>query len=376
MPPQQPLRSFPDAADRIAAFLADYADAIEAAADTVVEMAARETGLAVSPRLRDMELPRTTNQLRQGAHAARDRSWCLATIDTKTNIRSCYSSLAGPVAVFGPNNFPFAFNSIAGGDFVAAVAAGNPVIGKANTGHPGTTRLLAELALAGGATPRPSSRIPSAPLSDAARRRIQAGVTPQDRSDRIHGQQVRRPATEGRRRRRRNANLPGDVERQPGLHPAGRARGARRRDRARAVRFLRARGGPVLHPPGDHDRSRRWRGEIPRRARGTFRKESSRDFAGGVGHPGHRPGAQCAPRPRRRAGDRRTCRRGWAVQFCEYAAPHDRGGLCPKPPCDADRSVRDRQHCRRLRRCSANDRDRRGIGREFDGLPLQRRERR
>ena len=141
------LRSFPDAADRIAAFLADYADAIEAAADTVVEMAARETGLAVSPRLRDVELPRTTNQLRQGAHAARDRSWCLATIDTKTNIRSCYSSLAGPVAVFGPNNFPFAFNSIAGGDFVAAVAAGNPVIGKANTGHPGTTRLLAELAL-------------------------------------------------------------------------------------------------------------------------------------------------------------------------------------------------------------------------------------
>ena len=49
--------------------------------------------------------------------------------------------------VFGPNNFPFAFNSVAGGDFVAAIAAGNPVIGKANTGHPGTSRLLAELAL-------------------------------------------------------------------------------------------------------------------------------------------------------------------------------------------------------------------------------------
>jgi NADP-dependent aldehyde dehydrogenase len=50
--------------------------------------------------------------------------------------------------VFGPNNFPFAFNSVAGGDFVAAIAAGNPVIAKANTGHPGTTRLLGELALA------------------------------------------------------------------------------------------------------------------------------------------------------------------------------------------------------------------------------------
>ena len=54
---------------------------------------------------------------------------------------------AARCVVFGPNNFPFAFNSVAGGDFVAAIAAGNPVIGKANTGHPGTSRLLAEIAL-------------------------------------------------------------------------------------------------------------------------------------------------------------------------------------------------------------------------------------
>jgi alpha-ketoglutaric semialdehyde dehydrogenase len=53
----------------------------------------------------------------------------------------------GPVCVFGPNNFPLAFNSVSGGDFAAAVAAGNPVIAKANTSHPGTTRLLAEEAL-------------------------------------------------------------------------------------------------------------------------------------------------------------------------------------------------------------------------------------
>jgi 2,5-dioxopentanoate dehydrogenase len=140
------LGALPDAAERVAGFLDDFAAAIEGAGNALVEMAARETGLAVTPRLRDVELPRTANQLRQGAHAARDRSWCHAIIDTKTNIRSCYASLGGPVAVFGPNNFPFAFNSIAGGDFVAAVAAGNPVIGKANTGHQGTTRLLAELA--------------------------------------------------------------------------------------------------------------------------------------------------------------------------------------------------------------------------------------
>src|SRR5262249_32832823 len=41
-------------------------------------------------------------------------------------------------------NFPFAFNGISGGDFAAAVAAGNPVLAKGHSSHPGTTRLLAE----------------------------------------------------------------------------------------------------------------------------------------------------------------------------------------------------------------------------------------
>ncbi|MEO8484484.1 MAG: aldehyde dehydrogenase family protein, partial [Acidobacteriota bacterium] len=139
-------RRLPDLTDRIAAFLDGYADRIEAAAEPLCEMASRETGYPVTPRLKAVELPRTTNQLRQGAAAARDRGWSHATIDTKTNIRSRFEALGGPVVVFGPNNFPFAFNSVAGGDFVAAVAAGNPVIGKANTSHPGTSRFLAELA--------------------------------------------------------------------------------------------------------------------------------------------------------------------------------------------------------------------------------------
>jgi alpha-ketoglutaric semialdehyde dehydrogenase len=50
----------------------------------------------------------------------------------------------GPVSIFGPNNFPFAFNGVAGGDFAAAVAAGNPVIAKGHSSHPGTTKILAE----------------------------------------------------------------------------------------------------------------------------------------------------------------------------------------------------------------------------------------
>lgn len=128
----------------IASCLERFAERIETRADELVAMAHAESGLPVSPRLADIELPRTTDQLRQAAAAARDRSWTMPTIDTASNIRALYGPLGGGVAVFGPNNFPFAFNSVAGGDFAAAIAAGNPVIGKGNSSHPGTTRLLAE----------------------------------------------------------------------------------------------------------------------------------------------------------------------------------------------------------------------------------------
>lgn len=130
-----------------ARFLERFAERIEARADEFVAMAHAETGLPAETRLAGIELPRTTGQLRQAAEAAREISWALPTIDTQTGIRSMYGPLGGGVSVFGPNNFPFAFNSLAGGDFAAAIAAGNPVIGKANSSHPGTTRLFAEEAL-------------------------------------------------------------------------------------------------------------------------------------------------------------------------------------------------------------------------------------
>jgi alpha-ketoglutaric semialdehyde dehydrogenase len=133
--------------ERLARFLTRLAERIEARAEEIVTQAHEETGLARAPRLAEVELPRTTGQLRQAAHSALEGSWALPTIDTKLNIRS-YLAPLGPVWVFGPNNFPFAFNSAAGGDFAAAIASGNPVIAKANSSHPGTTRLLAEEAAA------------------------------------------------------------------------------------------------------------------------------------------------------------------------------------------------------------------------------------
>lgn len=133
--------------EQIAKFLNRFAERIEARKLEIVEAAHMETALPKSPRLGDVELPRTTNQLRQAAAAVLEGSWALPTIDAKLNIRSILAPI-GPVLAIGPNNFPFAYNGVAGGDFASAIAAGNPVIAKAHPCHPRTTKLLAEEAFA------------------------------------------------------------------------------------------------------------------------------------------------------------------------------------------------------------------------------------
>lgn len=131
----------------MADFLDAYADRIEARAAEITELANLETALPLEPRLAKIELPRTTGQMRQAAEACRSGHWTHPVLDTAAGIRTQYGPI-GPVCVFGPNNFPLAFGSVSGGDFVAAIAAGNPVIAKAHPLHPGTTRLLAEEAQA------------------------------------------------------------------------------------------------------------------------------------------------------------------------------------------------------------------------------------
>jgi alpha-ketoglutaric semialdehyde dehydrogenase len=133
--------------EAIARFLIRFGERIEANAAELVDAAHEETGLPRKPRLADVELPRTINQLRQAADAAIDGSWALPTIDPKINLRSCLGPI-GPVLVIGPNNFPFAYSGAVGGDFAAAIAAGNPVIAKAHPLHPRTTRLFAREASA------------------------------------------------------------------------------------------------------------------------------------------------------------------------------------------------------------------------------------
>jgi alpha-ketoglutaric semialdehyde dehydrogenase len=127
---------------RIAAFLEGYAARLEARGGDLVAAAHAETGLPRSPRLADVELPRMLDQLRQAAAAAREETWRMAMIDRQRNIRSAAFGL-GPVVVLPPANFPLAFGAITGGDFAAAIAAGNPVIAKAHRGHPGVSMVAA-----------------------------------------------------------------------------------------------------------------------------------------------------------------------------------------------------------------------------------------
>jgi NADP-dependent aldehyde dehydrogenase len=124
-----------------AGWLEHLATQLDAAAEKLVPIAARETHLGVD-RLQG-ELKRTTFQLRLFAEILRDGSFLQVTIDhadpawpmgPRPDLRRMLRPI-GPVAVYAASNFPFAF-SVAGGDTASALAAGCPVVLKANPSHP------------------------------------------------------------------------------------------------------------------------------------------------------------------------------------------------------------------------------------------------
>jgi len=128
-----------------AGLLRALADALEADRARLTATASAETGLAATPRL-DGELTRSAFQLRLFAEAVEEGGYLEAAIDHAAptpmgpgpDIRRMLVPV-GPVAVFGASNFPFAF-SVAGGDTASALAAGNPVVAKAHSSHPLTSR--------------------------------------------------------------------------------------------------------------------------------------------------------------------------------------------------------------------------------------------
>ncbi|CAL9586140.1 Alpha-ketoglutaric semialdehyde dehydrogenase 2 [Actinosynnema sp. ALI-1.44] len=125
------------------------ADALDASAGSLVAVADAETALGV-PRL-STELKRTTNQLRLFGRVLREGSYVEAVLDSadpdtvppRPVLRRMLRPL-GTVAVFSASNFPFAF-SVAGGDTASALAAGCPVVVKAHSAHPGTSRETARV---------------------------------------------------------------------------------------------------------------------------------------------------------------------------------------------------------------------------------------
>jgi len=129
---------------QIALFLRSYADNLDANSEAICKAAEMESGLPMPTRLQKIEMPRATGQLRKAADAAESEVWRNPIVDKEINLASCRGPI-GPVLVIGPNNFPLAFNAIAGGDFAAAIAAGNPVIAKGHPSHPLTTKLMAEM---------------------------------------------------------------------------------------------------------------------------------------------------------------------------------------------------------------------------------------
>jgi 2,5-dioxopentanoate dehydrogenase len=135
-----------------AVFLREIAKRLDGIVDELVIRTNQEAGLAEA-RIRS-EAARTSFQMRLFADLIEEGSWVRARLDkgdaerkpAKPDLRSMWRPL-GPVVVFGASNFPLAY-SVAGGDTASAFAAGNPVIVKAHSAHPGTSELVGAVILA------------------------------------------------------------------------------------------------------------------------------------------------------------------------------------------------------------------------------------
>lgn len=132
-------------ADR-AGWLHALADALEARAADLVDIALAETGLSRT-RL-EGECAKTVANARRYAETAARGELHRAVVDhvagpPGVDLRRAALSV-GPVAVFGASNFPLQFGTL-GHDTCSALAAGCPVIVKAHPAHPRLAAALAEL---------------------------------------------------------------------------------------------------------------------------------------------------------------------------------------------------------------------------------------
>lgn len=133
-----------------ASWLRAVGTAIDGERAELLDLAAAESHLARAAL--DAEVNRTVFQLEHLAEAAEsgellrvlaepaDADYAVA---ARPSLVQAMTPL-GPVLVFTASNFPFAF-SVAGNDFASALAAGCPVVVKANPGHLGLSARTAEI---------------------------------------------------------------------------------------------------------------------------------------------------------------------------------------------------------------------------------------
>src|SRR5262245_3324036 len=133
-----------------ASWLRAVGAAIDEERAELLDLAAAESHLARTAL--DAEVNRTVFQLEHLAEAAEsgellrvlaepaDAHYAIA---ARPSLVQAMAPL-GPVLVFTASNFPFAF-SVAGNDFASALAAGCPVVVKANPGHLGLSATTAEV---------------------------------------------------------------------------------------------------------------------------------------------------------------------------------------------------------------------------------------
>ena len=128
-----------------AGLLQVIADSLDLNAEELIKAADEETG--IGPVRLTGELKRASYQMRFFAEVLLEGSYLEATIDTagdtpmgpRPDLRRILQPI-GPVAVFGSSNFPFAF-SVIGGDTASALAVGCPVVLKAHSSHPRTSKI-------------------------------------------------------------------------------------------------------------------------------------------------------------------------------------------------------------------------------------------
>lgn len=131
-----------------AIFLNTIIQQLERAKNSILTVYQAESGLPLNRAL--AEFQRTIQQLLNFSAILKEEKWPsvifepadLTRVPSKPSLLKTQIGI-GPVVVFGASNFPLAYSTI-GGDSVAALAAGCPVIVKSHPMHAGTGELVAK----------------------------------------------------------------------------------------------------------------------------------------------------------------------------------------------------------------------------------------